>query len=958
VSIIEYPVVEDLTFQVWDSATTPAISYAWLGAANASPSTQAVNGAVTRTNFATDPHATKTSGTVGYWGTGGYGTGGAGSYTLSPAGASDSGSAAVMTWTATPTAGGAQSALNITLPTAPTVDTVMTFSLEAMSNQTLTNMSLITQVGSSSLGGAAVTLTAGIWTRLSLTRTVPAGTTSLVIGVRANSLTASGVTAGTVLSASRALIEASFTVGEYFDGFSISTPASNGDWRDLAEQAVSVSTRRGGQQNGASTAIQAGTLDATLYGVNNLATETALRPNSPIRVVRPAPDAERLWNLTGNGTAAMAMAQVPQPSPIGMSSNIGNTNASFAWNDGATGSINMPQGTLLLGTNAWRLTAPTNTRPDVFDTRKSYVLYANGYDFAVASGLPRNARMALVIYTGSPNDPSIIAQGDPREYALNTYTNFPPVRFTAPEGDWQVGVVLVDAVSASGLQTASVNAVQSVNIAQVEVWTDDELQPEFTGTIADLSQTVNFDKATGQKEVFTTISAVDAVQSLANTDRFGAVSASGVGYQPWADRIAQLSTSALVPVQLPGSANTTFYIPAPAGTDQWVARGGVQPPMTTATTSALNGSITGTWGRTSGSTSAASWTPRIDHLWRSWDTSSTYAFSVTVAVSAVGATATDLALSWTSGKSVITSDTVAVPDTGTVTLGLQFTPSSAVGTLAVSTVTPATFTSGTGTRSLGITLTNISVVRIGDPRGYQLMDTGLQSNLAAHYDLACATTGARWWVSRENVVQFARDLDQTPRLSLSDAADGDISYTDVGLSFDTANTVNVLKINNHGYDRASGNTADNSVSFASNSSIRRWGARSGELDMSMWTGPGHETDLARRAQEVMSDLARPTYEVKSLTFNVRSDPSVMDEMDLYRMVRVSYEDLSQTCRILSISQNITPTRWTVSLTFTDIQSGPTFADLTASFSGTVSDFNTAYAGKSVRDFNADPIPGD
>lgn len=73
----------------------------------------------------------------------------------------------------------------------------------------------------------------------------------------------------------------------------------------------------------------------------------------------------------------------------------------------------------------------------------------------------------------------------------------------------------------------------------------------FTGAVADVVQAHKLDKSAGTTTTHTTLTVADSVQSLAATDRFGAVTDGGIGYEPWQARIARLMTSALVPFELP-----------------------------------------------------------------------------------------------------------------------------------------------------------------------------------------------------------------------------------------------------------------------------------------------------------------------------------------------------------------------------------------------------------------------
>lgn len=732
-----------------------------------------------------------------------------------------------------------------------------------------------------------------------------------------------------------------------------------GAWRNLASKATQVTTRRGGQQNGASTAMQTGSLSATLYGALDLANDTALRPNSPIRVVRPGAVARKLWTLIGNGAGTNAAWPRVQQNPGGYGTDTSGEYLSVAWNDAASGTIALNSGALLIGTNVDRAVPTTNVKPSsAFDMLSTYVVNASAIDFDTTGLAAGNARMALVVYTGSPLNPRIIAQGAPRPIgAAGQSTAFPTLRFKAPDADWQLGVIAVDSIFLSGLSTSAPNRYQSVSFSGWTVSSDDSPVPEFTGNISDLSQSPSYD-ANGVKQTFTTITAVDAIASLANTDRYGAISASGAGYQSWEDRIAQLASSSLVPVNLPGSSDYTLAVGVDALWGGTTRSGFASGTVTNSYPSSK--SVVSAYSRTSSSTAATTFTPYVSREFRNLTVGVTYAFSV--AFSATGANASsmvDAAAVVMDAKRniVVQSDPYVMPDNpgDTITVGVTFTATSAIMRLGYTALTAITFASGTGTRSLSLTTTDTVLTRVGDPRGYLLQDLALQSNLANHFDIACQSVGAYWWADRDNTIVFARALPSTSRATFSDTTAGDISYTAVSPTFDTKNVVNSLKMNQHGLEQATGNARDYSQTFTADSSIRRWGVRSDEADTSLYVGAGHEADLQRRASEIMSDLSRPAYQITGLTFNVRSNKAVMDAVDLHRMVTVLYEGRPQRCRVLSITQTITPTRWTAELEFSDISAGTTYGDYTTAYTGTYADFKTKWAGKTFGQFNANPL---
>ncbi|PYY63354.1 hypothetical protein DEJ30_13990 [Curtobacterium sp. MCPF17_003] len=315
-------------------------------------------------------------------------------------------------------------------------------------------------------------------------------------------------------------------------------------------------------------------------------------------------------------------------------------------------------------------------------------------------------------------------------------------------------------------------------------------------------------------------------------------------------------------------------------------------------------------------------------------------------------------LRYAEGANYQYSEPVSVSQVGeSMVLSLTFKVNSSKSVIQFQQVAGANTTYAAGGGTLALTMRGMQVTRISDPKGYQLSDIALQSNLANHLDVACNTVGARWWVNKNGEVIVSRQfLNSGSHLSVGDTATSDISYTDVFLGFDTKNVVNTLAVNNHGRDVATGNTADVSSTITADSSIRRWGAHASSVDMSMYSEGAYGSNLSRRAQDLMSSLSRPKYVVSRFTINVQSRPDVLEWLELRAPIRVRYGGIDQTCRILSLTHSIDPNRWEITVEVNEIVSGATFSDFTRKYPVlSFNQFNTQHAGQKFRDFNANPL---
>lgn len=722
-----------------------------------------------------------------------------------------------------------------------------------------------------------------------------------------------------------------------------------GNWRNLAPFATRVEIKRGGAQNGATTAMEVGTLNATLFGALDLANETALTPNSPIRVVRKAQPAVTLWNLLGSTVSTTAFSG-PQyyDQTQGISASSSGVNTYFL-NSGAGADIAVGQNDPVVRTEP--VQATTNTRPDAFIPGETYTVNATAADKTSESAW--SVPTYLVAYTGVGRDVTVLAQGGVRPVSTSQ-TAYPPLTFTVPpDQPWRVAVWTSQPAVAYG-QPANTRA-QSMLWTVFNVSTVSAAKPEFTGTIADISQDIDFDKASGVKNIYTSVSATDAVQSLANTDRNGVVSRSGAGYQDFAGRIDQLASSALVPMTYAASMDTVQYVWPGSSDSSWTTASSSGVPVTR---SWVNGpGMRVRWNTTNASSGA--FPTYTSKTFTNLDINATYAFVMTVELSeATNATVGQFQLRYAEGSRYQLSDPVVLGQVGDVaTLALPFRVSSSKGTVQFQPVAGANTTYAAGGGAIALTFRDMRLTRLSDPKGYQLSDLALQSNLANHLDIACNTVGARWWVNKAGSTVVSRQfLTSSPRLTVGDTATDTISYTDVSLSFDTKNVVNALSVTNHGRDIATGNTADVSYTFTADASLRKWGARASAIDMSMYADGAYASNIMRRSQDLMSTLSRPKYAVSRFTVNVQSRPDVLEWLELRAPIQVRYGNVVQTCRVLSLSHSVDPTRWEITVEVNEIVSGVTFNDLNTKFPTlSFTSFNTAHAGQKFRDFNANPL---
>jgi hypothetical protein len=175
-----------------------------------------------------------------------------------------------------------------------------------------------------------------------------------------------------------------------------------------------------------------------------------------------------------------------------------------------------------------------------------------------------------------------------------------------------------------------------------------------------------------------------------------------------------------------------------------------------------------------------------------------------------------------------------------------------------STIPSYTFTASSSTHTVQIELAesvnaivgimehvafyDYNLTRVATDLAYRVQDNLYTGTLVDHFDLATQSVGAYWWVDKNNVTQFAQDFDYAlPVCTFSDTvADGNIYYNDIATSYDTANIVNQITVDNIGSRRTTGGS-DRFEEFtvgwsdSDTTSVTNWGARRIDLTTNLRT---------------------------------------------------------------------------------------------------------------------------
>jgi hypothetical protein len=193
---------------------------------------------------------------------------------------------------------------------------------------------------------------------------------------------------------------------------------------------------------------------------------------------------------------------------------------------------------------------------------------------------------------------------------------------------------------------------------------------------------------------------------------------------------------------------------------------------------------------------------------------------------------------------------------------------------------------------------------------WECQDVAYVSSLASHFDLACQTVGANWYVDSGNVTRFRLPDDATSSVgTFSDQIDDANQYDDITIDSGTKQVVNVLKITNHGRGD-DGNTYDIAATFEDTDSVTEWGARAASTDMCVWDA---DTNLSGRAEVVFDDFGAPVREVSQVVWDGQQNPTLAAALDIQSPVTVRFGSETFDTRIVELKHDITPSSWTITI---------------------------------------------
>lgn len=649
-----------------------------------------------------------------------------------------------------------------------------------------------------------------------------------------------------------------FIIGRSRVGENLSNEEDTVEWIDLLDDATGLHIRRGGTAASGLNNVDTGTLTLTLFDrkrAKMLEDDERIRPNRPIRVITDTKRVDpRYWSMSNPNVPAIGSSSAFESNAVPDEDQV-----TF-----------IATGISLLYSNSNSLSLHTPLRIPNTPFTADFLLRNNSSTASTVTVTYPSARFTL-------NGVSYSA-GTPVELSLDS--------------EW-LPITVAATTSGNHAVQCTIDSNAKLDL-EVGTWgyeyTYVTEYPIFTGTVDDLNTTYDAEN----NHATTTLIGVDAVSSLANTNRYGAVVSEG--FETFTQRIRRLAASSQVPFELPDVDYTLHNI----DNTNWHTFGSTPSGLTTkleplgagiyfessaSSVITQNAYLFGLEKKLTGLKPGTMY--RVQAFADSYEP---MVYSIGIA----GA-------GWSPPVQVKSSNAYTQ-------LSWEFLASSTEHDLRISV---ASRIQRSGLIE-SLSLLGITMYEYDD--SFRLQSIVYESSLANHLTLACDSVGAYWYPAKEGTVNFIRGIDGLTKARFVDIPtnEGDISYTDIGLSYATSNVLNDLNVTNHGRD-IEGNADDVTHGYRDITSVATWGQRSGDVDMSLYDIGAFAGSIARRAAQIFEVFANRQRIPTHVTFNASADYQLANDLELQDVISVTRDGTEYTCRVVGIEHEIKPQTWSITL---------------------------------------------
>ncbi len=215
-----------------------------------------------------------------------------------------------------------------------------------------------------------------------------------------------------------------------------------------------------------------------------------------------------------------------------------------------------------------------------------------------------------------------------------------------------------------------------------------------------------------------------------------------------------------------------------------------------------------------------------------------------------------------------------------------------------------------------VAFTGIRLLELATDYPVRLRETVYESNLANHFDLACNSAGASWYVAKDGITRFRLPGAALPVSAVftDEPGAGALHYIDAQAAYDTRGMVNRLDVTNYGVAADRATEQNDELIVVDQPSIDAYGVRSSRLEVNLWGVDPYDDSLSERLTALLDAAAEPRLFVSSLRWNAQENLAAANALEVGQRLTVRFNGTEQDSQIVSLQHEVTPRRWIVTIT--------------------------------------------
>ncbi|QRY40844.1 fibronectin type III domain-containing protein [Microbacterium hominis] len=211
---------------------------------------------------------------------------------------------------------------------------------------------------------------------------------------------------------------------------------------------------------------------------------------------------------------------------------------------------------------------------------------------------------------------------------------------------------------------------------------------------------------------------------------------------------------------------------------------------------------------------------------------------------------------------------------------------------------------------------SIRLLQLATDFPQRLRATVYESNLANHFDLACNSVGATWYVGKDGITRFRLPGSALPVSAIfsDDATPGAVSYVDIQAGYDTRTTVNRIEATNYGRATDEDVEENDELIVEDTASQLAYGVYRSTLALNLYDEAPYDDSFSDRLTSLLTAYKTPKPRVSSVRWNAQENLPLATALDVGQRITVHYSGADYDSQIVAIQHDFVPTRWLVTLT--------------------------------------------